>query len=164
MFLQVGYQKNLQLAYIDKLLTDIHREFRDKYKDVLEAGSLQSCDFDEDFNRLLKELETEFKNKKMVMRSFEETKKAQKIRENKGELSAPVKKSVKKVKNKNNETEENKENVPGWLNEVFEYCHVLLSLLLLLLSNANPLDLWKENYLLPYSFLSLNCWYLLCME
>ncbi len=50
------------------------------------------------------------------MRSFEETKKAKKIRENKGELAVPVKKgqkSAKKNKEKNNENEDNKENIPG---------------------------------------------------
>ena len=111
--LQVAYQKNLQLGYVDKLLTDIQIEFRDKYKDELEAGSLQGCDFDESFHRLLKDAETQQKNKKTVMRSFGETKKAQRIRENKGELAVPVKKANKKGKGKSSENDENKENVPG---------------------------------------------------
>jgi len=108
----VAYQKNLQLGYVDKLLTDIQIEFRDKYKDELEAGSLQSCDFDENFHRLHKDAETQQRNKKTVMRSFEETKKAQRIRENKGEMAVPVKKASKKGKGKSIENDENKENVP----------------------------------------------------
>ena len=115
----MAYQKNLQLGYVDKLLTDIQIEFRDKYKNELEVGSLQSCNFDEDFNRLLKDAEAEQKNKKTVMRTFEETKKAKKIRENKGELTVPVKKGGKKGKGKNNETEENKENIPGLFKLLF---------------------------------------------
>lgn len=113
LFFKVAYQKNLQLAYVDKLLTDMQKEFRDKYKDELETGSLQSCNFDENFNRLLKEVEAEHKNKKTIMRTFEETKKAKRIRENKGELAVPVKKSGKKDKSKTIGTDDNKENIPS---------------------------------------------------
>ena len=97
------------------MLTDIQIEFRDKYKDELEAGLLQNCNFDENFNRLLKDAETIQKNKKTVMRSFQETKKAQRIRENKGELTVPVKKTSKKGRGKVDEADENKENIPGLL-------------------------------------------------
>ena len=85
---------------------------------MLEVGSVQACDFEDHFNQLVKEAENEHKSKKTVMKSFEETKKAQRIRENKGDLSAPVKKGGKKGKTKNNENEENKENIPG----EFEMC------------------------------------------
>lgn len=34
----VAYQKILQLSYVDKFLNDIHLEFRDKYKTVLQEG------------------------------------------------------------------------------------------------------------------------------
>lgn len=34
----VAYQRILQLAYVDKFLSDVHLEFRDKYKNVLAAG------------------------------------------------------------------------------------------------------------------------------
>ena len=113
-FLKVAYQKNLQLAYVDKLLTDIQLEFRDKYREQLENGSTAMCDFDTHFQRLLKEAETEQKNKKTVMRSFDESKKAKKIRENRGELpTTPVKKSSKKTKDKNNGNDDDKENIPG---------------------------------------------------
>ncbi|XP_065056617.1 signal recognition particle receptor subunit alpha-like [Rhopilema esculentum] len=107
----VGYQRNLQLAYVDKVLTDIQKEFRDKYKNQLEAGSLATCHFDSDFHRLLRDAEMEHKNKKNVMRSFDETKKAQRIRENKGELAIPIKKGTKKQKLKAADLDDNKENV-----------------------------------------------------
>lgn len=32
------YQKILQLSYVDKFLSDVHLEFRDKYKDPLSQG------------------------------------------------------------------------------------------------------------------------------
>lgn len=59
---QVGYQKILQLSYIDKFLTDIQMEFRNKYKDVLQnkANALVcGFDFDETFNKMLKAREEE---------------------------------------------------------------------------------------------------------
>lgn len=34
----VAYQRILQLAYVDKFLSDVHLEFRDKYKNVLASG------------------------------------------------------------------------------------------------------------------------------
>ena len=34
----VVYQKILQLNYVDKFLSDIHLEFRDKFKNELEQG------------------------------------------------------------------------------------------------------------------------------
>eukprot|EP00794_Sanderia_malayensis_P011040 gene11040-12205_t len=110
----VGYQKNLQLAYVDKLLTDIQIEFRDKYRESLSLGSTAPCNFDDDFQRLLKQTEEQHKNKKTVMKTFGETKKAQRIRENKGELAVPVKKGGKKSKDR---SEENKENVPVIMQE-----------------------------------------------
>lgn len=61
-YLQVGYQKILQLSYIDKFLTDIQMEFRNKYKDVLQnKANAMVCgfDFDETFNKMLKAREEE---------------------------------------------------------------------------------------------------------
>ncbi len=55
---QVAYQKILQLSYVDKFLTDIQMEFRDRYKDVLQQGKiLGNFDFDITFQRMLKEAE-----------------------------------------------------------------------------------------------------------
>ncbi len=88
-------------------------EFRDKYREALSLGSTAPCNFDDNFRRLLKDAEEQQRNKKTVMKSFDETKKAKKIRENKGELAVPVKKGGKKGKDKRNENEDNKENIPG---------------------------------------------------
>merc|ERR1712042_320561 len=42
----VGYQNILNLSYIDKLLTDIQLEFRDKYKNKLNSNDIfESFDF-----------------------------------------------------------------------------------------------------------------------
>ena len=35
----VGFQKILQLSYVDKLLDDVQREFRDKFENLLTAHS-----------------------------------------------------------------------------------------------------------------------------
>lgn len=66
---------------MDKLLNDIQLEFRDKYKDDLEAGVMRNYEFNEDFNRLLKEAEARSKFEAQAptkMRTFEESKKSQK--------------------------------------------------------------------------------------
>ena len=49
--------------YIDKFLNDIQLEFRNKYKDVLEVGSLYggTFDFNSDYQRILFETEQEVK-------------------------------------------------------------------------------------------------------
>ena len=38
----VGYQKILQLSYVDKFLNDIQKEFRERYRDQLLHGKLLS--------------------------------------------------------------------------------------------------------------------------
>ena len=54
----MGYQKILQLSYIDKFLSAIQLEFRDKYKDELKNGSIAgSFDFRQDFDRILFDIE-----------------------------------------------------------------------------------------------------------
>lgn len=56
----VAYQKILQLAYVDKFLSDIHLEFRDKYKNDLvskASRSFQEYDFMGEFNRILEAAE-----------------------------------------------------------------------------------------------------------
>ena len=66
---------------MDKLLNDIQLEFRDKYKDELEAGVMRNYEFNEDFNRLLKEAEIRSKLESQApkkMKTFEESKKSQK--------------------------------------------------------------------------------------
>lgn len=56
----VAYQKILQLAYVDKFLSDVHLEFRDKYKNDLISKanrSFQEYDFVGEFNRILEDAE-----------------------------------------------------------------------------------------------------------
>ena len=78
---QVAYQNNLQLSYVDKLLTDIQLAFRNKYKDELEKGEMRNFEFQENFMSILKELENSAKLESKApkkMRTFEESKKSQK--------------------------------------------------------------------------------------
>lgn len=79
--LQVAFQKILQLSYIDKLLNDIQLEFRDKYKEDLSQGVIRNYEFAEEFNRLLRDAESNSKveaSKPKQMRTFGESKKSQK--------------------------------------------------------------------------------------
>ena len=69
------------MSYIDKLLSDIQLEFRDKYKDDLDAGRIRNFEFNEEFNRLLRDAELASKSDAKAgkkMRTFEESKKSQK--------------------------------------------------------------------------------------
>lgn len=76
----VGYQNILQLSYIDKLLTDIQLEFRDRYKNKLLGDDFFSeYEFNERFIEVLMENETSSRNKKREMKSFEDSNKAKKI-------------------------------------------------------------------------------------
>lgn len=61
LILVVAYQKILQLGYVDKFLSDIHLEFRDKYKNELNSGSnrnFHQYDFIGEFHRILEAAET----------------------------------------------------------------------------------------------------------
>lgn len=56
---QVGFQKILTLTYVDKLIDDVHKEFRDKYRNEFQQkGALGllngTFDFKDDFMRLLR--------------------------------------------------------------------------------------------------------------
>lgn len=66
--MQVAYQKVLQLSYVDKFLSDIQMEFRDKYKDDLKQGKIARdfTDFELEFKRILKETETAFKQQAKI--------------------------------------------------------------------------------------------------
>ncbi|XP_068687236.1 signal recognition particle receptor subunit alpha-like [Montipora capricornis] len=102
----VAFQKTLQLSYVDKLLNDIQLEFRDKYKDELEAGIMRSYEFNDDFNRILREAELRSKSQAPIkMRTFEESKKSQKtvgsLKIDKNEKNKENGKSSKKGGTKN---------------------------------------------------------------
>lgn len=105
----VGYQKILQLSYIDKFLTDIQMEFRNKYKDVLQnkANALVcGFDFDETFNKMLKAREEESRKEAQAgrkMRSFDQSDKSKKTVDS----MIVNKKDEKKAKGKENKPVKN---------------------------------------------------------
>lgn len=99
----VAYQKILQLSYVDKFLTDLQMEFRNRYKDDLQQGKIsRNFDFDDTFHHVLKMCEQssreEAKSKKK-MKSFEQSDKSKKtvasMIENKTEDSVKGKKKGK---------------------------------------------------------------------
>ncbi|VDK74555.1 unnamed protein product [Litomosoides sigmodontis] len=82
----VVYQSAIQLAYTDQLLSDVHKKFRDMYKNVLSDNkSLFSStthtyrQFDDIFQRLYREAQiSSAKQPDKVMRKFEESEKSKK--------------------------------------------------------------------------------------
>ncbi|CAH1174253.1 unnamed protein product [Phaedon cochleariae] len=102
----VAYQKILQLSYVDKFLTDIHLEFRDKYKNELTDGEFfRNFNFMDAYNDTLRAAEEWSKNQAKQpkqMRSFEDSFKSKKtvasMITRKGE-EKPVKTAKKKEVN-----------------------------------------------------------------
>uniref|UniRef100_A0A8C5V7W1 SRP receptor subunit alpha n=1 Tax=Microcebus murinus TaxID=30608 RepID=A0A8C5V7W1_MICMU len=82
--LQVGFQKILTLTYVDKLIDDVHRLFRDKYRTEIQQQSALSLlngtfDFQDDFMQLLREAEESSKIRApTTMKKFEDSDKAKK--------------------------------------------------------------------------------------
>uniref|UniRef100_A0A8C6XCN6 SRP receptor subunit alpha n=1 Tax=Naja naja TaxID=35670 RepID=A0A8C6XCN6_NAJNA len=80
----VGFQKILTLTYVDKLIDDVHKEFRDKYRNEFQQkGTLGilngTFDFKEDFLRLQREAEESSKIRApTAMKTFEQSAKSQK--------------------------------------------------------------------------------------
>ncbi|KAI0220040.1 Signal recognition particle receptor subunit alpha [Lamellibrachia satsuma] len=78
----VAYQKILQLSYMDKFLSDIECEFRNKYKDDLRQGMIsRNFDFSDTFRNILQLTEDAHKLETQVprkMRTFEESLKSKK--------------------------------------------------------------------------------------
>ena len=115
----VAFQKILQLAYVDKFLSDIHLEFRDKYKNELTAQGREfnSFNFGDNFERLLREAEAWGRQQASIpkqMRTFEQSLKSKKtvasMIERKGDTAAaPSKKTVKIVESKPQEESEEDE-------------------------------------------------------
>lgn len=117
----VAFQKILQLAYIDKFLSDVHLEFRDKYKNELtsQGREFNSFNFGENFQRLLKVAEAWGREQATIprqMRTFDQSTKSKKtvasMIERKGETGpAPYKKTVKIVEAaKQDDREQDEEN------------------------------------------------------
>ena len=126
---QVAFQKTLQLSYIDKLLNDIQLEFRDKYKDELEAGVMRNYEFNDDFNRLLREAESRSKLESLAptkMRTFEESKKSQKtvasLKIDKNEKNKESSKNTKKGGTKGKKREVMEEGINS--NNFITFCNL----------------------------------------
>ncbi|CAG2237794.1 SRPR [Mytilus edulis] len=95
----VAYQKILQLSYIDKFLTDIQMEFRNKYKDCLTDGlACGTFNFKGSFDEILRFNEEESRaiaKSQKKMKTFDESLKSKKtvssMIENKKEEKKPAK-------------------------------------------------------------------------
>ncbi|XP_054853827.1 signal recognition particle receptor subunit alpha [Eublepharis macularius] len=102
----VGFQKILTLTYVDKLIDDVHKEFRDKYRNEFhQKGTLGllngTFDFKEDFLRLLREAEESSKIRApTAMKTFEQSAKSQKTV--KSMIETRGEKPKEKAKNKKN--------------------------------------------------------------
>ncbi|XP_055703711.1 signal recognition particle receptor subunit alpha homolog [Phlebotomus papatasi] len=114
----VAFQKILQLGYVDKFLSDIHLEFRDKYKNELRADSknFRTFDFQEEYGAVLRAAEEWGKSQAKLpkqMRSYEDSVKSKKtvasMIERKGDSkeNGQPKKSVKIVEVKEEKQPEN---------------------------------------------------------
>lgn len=107
----VGFQKILQLSYVDKLLDDVHLEFRDQYKNELGSDlHLYDYNFESTYHELLKQAEEWSKVQACIpkqMRTFEESSKSKKTiasmivnKNKKEEKGAPTKKKGKQPETK----------------------------------------------------------------
>uniref|UniRef100_A0A8C9T133 SRP receptor subunit alpha n=1 Tax=Scleropages formosus TaxID=113540 RepID=A0A8C9T133_SCLFO len=80
----VGFQKILTLTYVDKLIDDVQRHFRDRYKNELEEKGalkllLNSFEFNDEFQTLLRMAEESSRSRgPVLMKSFEKSQKSQK--------------------------------------------------------------------------------------
>uniref|UniRef100_A0A8C4ZG54 SRP receptor subunit alpha n=1 Tax=Gadus morhua TaxID=8049 RepID=A0A8C4ZG54_GADMO len=114
----VGFQKILTLTYVDKLITDVQLQFRDRYKNELDKNvSLKllnsNFEFENDFNMLLREAEdsskakgpasmrtfTESLKSQKTVKSMIETKGGDKVKEQGGKKNKNAKKEVEPGKN-----------------------------------------------------------------
>lgn len=102
----VGFQKILTLTYVDKLIDDVHKEFRDKYRNEFQQkGTLGilngTFDFKDDFLRLLRDAEESSKVRApTAMKTFEQSAKSQKTV--KSMIETRGEKPKEKTKNKKN--------------------------------------------------------------
>ncbi|XP_075459418.1 signal recognition particle receptor subunit alpha [Ascaphus truei] len=104
----VGYQKILTLTYVDKLIDDVHREFRDKYRnEIQQNGTLGllngSFDFHDDFSVLLRASEESSKARApSAMKTFKQSLKSQKT------VKSMIEKPVDKGKENNKKSKASK--------------------------------------------------------
>ncbi|XP_002122258.2 signal recognition particle receptor subunit alpha-like [Ciona intestinalis] len=104
----VGYQKVLTLLYVDKLITDVHRDFRDRYRQKLLDGSLSwitlNFSYDNQFSILRSNAEVKGSKKVTTMRTFDKSEKSKKtiksmtIDKNKDAKDAEIKKKTNSPK------------------------------------------------------------------
>ncbi|PIO33767.1 hypothetical protein AB205_0078270 [Aquarana catesbeiana] len=112
----VGYQKILTLTYVDKLIDDVHKEFRDKYRNQIQQnGTLGllngSFDFEDDFSFLLKAAEGSSKARPTAtMKTFEQSEKSKKT------VKSMIEKPGDKTKenNKKNKASRKENNGEGY--------------------------------------------------
>ncbi|GAU96860.1 hypothetical protein RvY_08236 [Ramazzottius varieornatus] len=76
----VGYQKFLQLNYVDKFLTEIQLRFRDEFKNELQAGNYGEYKrFEECYKEVLRQVEEQTRAEgPKAMKTFQESQKSQK--------------------------------------------------------------------------------------
>ncbi|CAG5120037.1 unnamed protein product, partial [Candidula unifasciata] len=102
----VAYQNILQLSYVDKFLTDIQLEFRERYKNVLLNSAYCNHNFEDFtgcFHSLLKEREEDSRKEQMAgrkMRTFEDSQKSKKTVSSMIENKKDEKKLTKGKENK----------------------------------------------------------------
>ncbi|XP_056399966.1 signal recognition particle receptor subunit alpha [Hyla sarda] len=108
----VGYQKILTLTYVDKLIDDVHKEFRDKYRNQIQQnGALgllnSSFDFQDDFDFLLRAAEESGKARApTAMKTFKESEKSKKT------VKSMIEKPGEKLKENNKKNKSSKkENI-----------------------------------------------------
>uniref|UniRef100_F7AVU9 SRP receptor subunit alpha n=1 Tax=Xenopus tropicalis TaxID=8364 RepID=F7AVU9_XENTR len=109
----VGYQKILTLTYVDKLIDDVHKVFRDKYRNQIQhngtLGLLNgSFEFQDDFNTILRAAEESSKARAPpAMKRFEQSLKSQKT------VKSMIEKPGDKVKENNKKNKASKKESPA---------------------------------------------------
>ncbi|OCT72375.1 signal recognition particle receptor subunit alpha [Xenopus laevis] len=109
----VGYQKILTLTYVDKLIDDVHKVFRDKYRNQIQQnGTLGllngSFEFQDDFHTILREVEESGKARApQAMKTFEQSQKSQKT------VKSMIEKPADKVKENNKKNKASKKESPA---------------------------------------------------
>ncbi|XP_053547514.1 signal recognition particle receptor subunit alpha [Bombina bombina] len=107
----VGYQKILTLTYVDKLIDDVHREFRDKYRNQIQQNGVLgllngSFDFHNDFSDLLRVAEESSRARPPpAMKTFEQSQKSQKT------VKSMIEKPADKGKENNKKNKASKKEV-----------------------------------------------------
>ncbi|XP_029429078.1 signal recognition particle receptor subunit alpha [Rhinatrema bivittatum] len=108
----VGFQKILMLTYVDKLIDDVHKEFRDKYRNQFQQNGalgllLGTFDFHDDFKDLLRAAEESSKSRApAAMKRFDQSQKAQKT------VKSMIEKPGEKLKENSKKNKSTKKEAP----------------------------------------------------